>query len=232
MANSLFGTFAINICGKRRERASSLLHIGEVAVRFPTQIVFCAALLAGLSAAAAEDTSATNPAPSAPSSLVLHFDAGSATVRQQDVALLDQAARLYRAGNPIVMIVTGSADTTGSAAVNLRLSELRANNVLQGLVARGIPVQRFQVIAKGQTDLVVPTPPETAEGRNRRVEITWRGHEVASCRSTVRPWRTADRPAWFDRFRPPVRLRGAAGRKGGARQQRSRSVRLRRGSLH
>jgi len=73
-----------------------------------------------------------------------------------------------------VMIVTGSADTTGSAAVNLRLSELRANNVLQGLVARGIPVQRFQVIAKGQTDLVVPTPPETAEERNRRVEITWR----------------------------------------------------------
>jgi outer membrane protein OmpA-like peptidoglycan-associated protein len=143
-------------------------------VRFPTQIVFCVGLLAGLSAAAAEDTSATNPAPSAPSSLVLHFDAGSATVRQQDVALLDQAARLYRAGNPIVMIVTGSADTTGSAAVNLRLSELRANNVLQGLVARGIPVQRFQVIAKGQTDLVVPTPPETAEERNRRVEITWR----------------------------------------------------------
>jgi OOP family OmpA-OmpF porin len=105
---------------------------------------------------------------------VLHFDPGSAIVRQQDVALLDQAARLYRAGNPIVMIVTGSADATGSAAINLRLSELRANNVLQGLVARGIPVERFQVIAKGQTDPVVPTPPETSEERNRRVEITWR----------------------------------------------------------
>jgi outer membrane protein OmpA-like peptidoglycan-associated protein len=143
-------------------------------VRFPTQIVFCAALLAGMSGAAAEDTSATNPAPSAPSSLVLHFDPGSATVRQRDLALLDQAARLYRAGNPIVMIVTGSADATGSAAINLRLSELRANNVLQGLVARGIPVERFQVIAKGQTDLAAPTPPETSEERNRRVEITWR----------------------------------------------------------
>jgi OOP family OmpA-OmpF porin len=136
--------------------------------------VFCAAVLAGVSAAQAEDTSSTNPAPSAPSSLVLHFDPGSAAVRQQDVALLDQAARLYRAGNPIVMIVTGTADATGSAAINLRLSELRANTVLQGLVARGIPVERFQVIAKGQTDPVVPTPPETSEERNRRVEITWR----------------------------------------------------------
>jgi outer membrane protein OmpA-like peptidoglycan-associated protein len=143
-------------------------------VRGPSQILFCATLLAGMSAAKAQDASATNPAPSAPSSLVLHFEPGSATVRQQDVPLLDQASRLYRAGNPIVMIVTGSADTTGSAAVNLRLSQLRANNVLQGLVSRGIPVERFQVMAKGQTDLVVPTPPDTAEERNRRVEITWR----------------------------------------------------------
>jgi OOP family OmpA-OmpF porin len=143
-------------------------------VRGPTQMLFCAAFLAGVSAAEAEDASATNPAPSAPSSLILHFDPGSAAVRPQDVALLDQASRFYRAGNPIVMIVTGSADATGSAAVNLRLSQQRANNVLQGLVSRGIPVERFQVIAKGQTDPVVPTPSETSEERNRRVEITWR----------------------------------------------------------
>ncbi len=157
-------------------------------MRCPTPILFCAALLAGVSVAEAQDTSTTNPAPSAPSpapsaagpaptapsSLVLYFGAGSATVRQQDVSLLDQASRLYRAGKPIVMIVTGSADTTGSAAANLRLSEQRANNVLQGLVSRGIPVEKFQVIAKGQTDPVVPTPPETSEERNRRVEITWR----------------------------------------------------------
>jgi outer membrane protein OmpA-like peptidoglycan-associated protein len=164
-------------------------------MRCPIQILFCAALLAGVSVAEAQDTSATNPAsstpspapsapspapsaagpaPSAPSSLVLHFDPGSATVRQQDVALLDQASRLYRAGKPIVMIVTGGADTMGAAAANLLLSQQRADNVLQGLVSRGIPIERLQVTAKGQTDLVVPTPPGTAEERNRRVEITWR----------------------------------------------------------
>jgi outer membrane protein OmpA-like peptidoglycan-associated protein len=164
-------------------------------MRYPTQILFCASLLASLSAAAqAQNAPATNPAPGAaspapsagspaqpaspapttPSSLVLYFDAGSATVRQQDIALLDQASRLYRAGNPIVMIVTGSADTTGSAAANLSLSQQRANNVLHGLVSRGIPIERFQVIAKGQTDPVAPDPPGKAEERNRRVEITWR----------------------------------------------------------
>jgi OOP family OmpA-OmpF porin len=157
-------------------------------MRCPTYILFCSALLAGVSAAEAQNAPATNPAPSAaspaqgaaspapstPSSLVLYFDPGSATVRQQDITLLDQASRLYRAGKPIVMIVTGSADATGAASANLLLSQQRANNVLQGLVSRGIPVERFQVIAKGQTDPVVPTPPETSEERNRRVEITWR----------------------------------------------------------
>jgi outer membrane protein OmpA-like peptidoglycan-associated protein len=142
-------------------------------MRRSTKILFCAALLAGAPTAQAEDTSTAPPAPSAPSSLVLYFDPGSATIRQQDTALLDQASRLYRAGKPIVMIVTGSADTTGSAAVNLQLSERRANNVLQGLVSRGIPVERFQVIAKGQTDPAVSTNPDVAEERNRRVEITW-----------------------------------------------------------
>ena len=152
------------------------LNHGEVTMRWSTQILFGAALFAGVSAAEADplDNSAANPAPSAPSSLVLHFEPGSARVRQQDLPLLDQASRLYRAGNPLVMIVTGGADTTGSAAANLRLSQLRANNVLQGLVSRGIPVERFQVMAKGQTDLVVPTQSEVSEERNRRVEITWR----------------------------------------------------------
>jgi outer membrane protein OmpA-like peptidoglycan-associated protein len=146
-------------------------------MRWSTPLLFGAALLVGLPAAEAEDSttaSTANPAPSAPSSLVLHFDPGSAAIRQQDVSLLDEASRLYRAGKPIVMTVTGSADTTGPAAVNLRLSEQRADNVLQGLVSRGIPVERFQVVAKGETDPAVPTAQDVSEERNRRVEITWR----------------------------------------------------------
>ena len=125
-------------------------------------------------APSAPNASAANPAPSAPSSLVLYFDPGSSVIRQKDVPLLDQASRLYRAGHPIVMVVTGGADTTGTPGENLKLSQQRANTVLQGLVSRGIPVERFQVMAKGETDLVAPTPPGVSEERNRRVEITWR----------------------------------------------------------
>jgi outer membrane protein OmpA-like peptidoglycan-associated protein len=115
------------------------------------------------------------PAPSAaPSSLLLYFDLGSAEVRPTDVAVLDQASRLYRDGKPLVMVITGSTDAVGTAEGNLRLSQRRAEAVLRGLVARGIPPERFQILAKGQTEPAVPTAPGSAEPGNRRAEITWR----------------------------------------------------------
>ena len=137
-------------------------------------------LISGVSVA--QDTKApqegaghSSAAPSkAPDALDLYFDNGSSKVRSEDLKLLDKASRLYAEGKPIVMIVAGSTDLVGSPASNLRLSQARADNVVRGLVARGIPVERFQVLAKGVSDLPVPTDTNAAEPRNRRVEITWR----------------------------------------------------------
>jgi OOP family OmpA-OmpF porin len=137
--------------------------------------LFVLAGLALANTAHAQTPAASKPrAPAAPSSLSVYFALGSTTVRPQDIAVLDHASRLYRDGHPIVMIVSGSSDSTGDASANLRLSQERADAVVRDLVARGIPVDRFQVLAKGETDLAVPTPPRTPEPRNRNVQITWR----------------------------------------------------------
>ena len=116
----------------------------------------------------------SDAAPGAPAPLVVYFDLGSTTIRKEDMAVLDHASRAYNEGKPIVMILTGSADRTGGAEENLVLSERRAAAVLKGLLDRGIPADRFQVLAKGETDLPVPTDPGVAEPKDRRVEITWR----------------------------------------------------------
>ncbi|MFT8247087.1 OmpA family protein [Roseomonas sp. BN140053] len=109
-----------------------------------------------------------------PLSLVLYFDLDSTSIRRQDVALPDQASRLCRDDNPLVMVVSGATDSVGSPESNLIISQRRALVVLRGLVARGIPAKRFQVLAKGGTEPAVPTASGVSEGRNRRVEITWR----------------------------------------------------------
>lgn len=139
------------------------------------------ATLAGATTAVAQTTQTVSTAPvaqtspaTAPDSLSVYFGPGSAAIDGQSAGVLDKASRIYRDGKPIIMVVSGGSDSTGSAAANLRLSQLRADHVLQGLVARGIPVERFQVLAKGETEPAVPAPEGTAEARNRRVEISWR----------------------------------------------------------
>jgi len=112
--------------------------------------------------------------PAGPTPLVVYFASGSTSLRPQNEAVLDRASRAFNEGHPIVMVISGASDAVGPASRNLALSQQRANAVLRSLVARGIPVDRFQLLAKGGTDPAVSTPAGIAEERNRRVEITWR----------------------------------------------------------
>ena len=123
---------------------------------------------------ATEASTKADTAKGGPTSLSIYFQSGSSSLRPEDKALLDQASRTFNEGKPIVMILTGSSDRVGPAATNLTLSQKRATAVLNGLLSRGIPADRFQVVAKGETDLPVPTNQGVSEAKNRRVEITWR----------------------------------------------------------
>ncbi len=109
-----------------------------------------------------------------PDALAVFFDLGSATIRPQDVAVLDKASRMYTDGKPSVMILTGSTDGLGHALPNMRLSQQRALAVLTQLVARGIPPECFQLLAKGVSEPAAPDASGLAEPRDRRVGIAWR----------------------------------------------------------
>ncbi len=105
--------------------------------------------------------------------LVLLFHTGQKTLNAENEAVLDKAARLYREARPVIMIVSGASDSVGQPAANLVLSNERAFAVARGLVARGIPAERTQVLAKGETNPAVKTRSGVAEAQNRRVEIAW-----------------------------------------------------------
>ena len=113
-------------------------------------------------------------AQAADDALKVYFSSGSAQIGADQRATLDRAARVFRDGNPFVMIVTGGADTTGSPRLNLGLSVARANAVADALSDRGIPARRLQVVGRGNSELAVETADGVAERENRVVEITWR----------------------------------------------------------
>jgi OOP family OmpA-OmpF porin len=68
--------------------------------------------------------------------------------------------------------VEGHTDTTGSRTLNQTLSTRRAEAVVDYLSQKfGVKSDRLQAVGKGQDDLLVPTPDQTPEPRNRRVHV-------------------------------------------------------------
>ncbi len=102
------------------------------------------------------------------------FTTGSSILSSDQRDQLDRASRLFRDGNPVVMIVTGNADTVGDPVDNLDLSIRRARAVAEGLVDRGIPIERLQVLGQGNSELPETTPDEVSNANNRSARITWR----------------------------------------------------------
>lgn len=104
----------------------------------------------------------------------LRFASGSATQLSQDS--LAELARLKAtiAAWPVAadLSVVGHTDTVGAAAQNDKLSLERAHTVRKLLMDAGLPAERVQAHGRGERELQVPTPDETPEARNRRVEVT------------------------------------------------------------
>jgi outer membrane protein OmpA-like peptidoglycan-associated protein len=114
------------------------------------------------------------PPPPAKEKLVLrgvHFDFNKANIRPGDAAVLDEVAAILKSHPNVVVNVNGYCDAIGSEAYNLKLSERRAEAVVDYLVKAGIPESRLIPHGYGKTNFVAPN--DTPEGRaqNRRVEL-------------------------------------------------------------
>lgn len=70
--------------------------------------------------------------------------------------------------------VVGHTDTQHSEDFNQSLSQQRAEAVRNVLIERGVDAQAISAVGRGELDLAVPTPDETDEPQNRRVEATVR----------------------------------------------------------
>ena len=70
--------------------------------------------------------------------------------------------------------VIGHTDAVGSIQFNDKLSLQRASSARQLLIDRGIPPVSISIAGRGERELLVATPDNVDEPRNRRVEINVR----------------------------------------------------------
>jgi outer membrane protein OmpA-like peptidoglycan-associated protein len=67
--------------------------------------------------------------------------------------------------------ITGHTDTVGQTADNDRLSLERAREIRNSLVGQGLNPAITRAVGRGERELLIPTPDNTPEPRNRRVEV-------------------------------------------------------------
>jgi outer membrane protein OmpA-like peptidoglycan-associated protein len=104
----------------------------------------------------------------------LYFRTDTAELTDASRALLPGILRAVAARPAPDITAIGHTDTTGSTSGNFRLGLQRAATVKKLLIGAGLEGDAIEIESHGEADLLVPTRNNTAEPRNRRVEITVR----------------------------------------------------------
>jgi outer membrane protein OmpA-like peptidoglycan-associated protein len=112
--------------------------------------------------------------PPAPQHFNLYFRTDTAELTDESRASLPDVLNAAKTRKVPEVTVIGHTDTTGSKAGNYRLGLERAQAVRVLLLKVGLDDSLIQVESHGEADPLRKTPDNTAEPRNRRVEITIR----------------------------------------------------------
>lgn len=112
--------------------------------------------------------------PAKPEQFLLYFERGGTDLTAESRALLPRILELARTRPAVDMSVIGHTDTQGAAETNERLALQRAGAIAQLLRQQGLNLAALVVESHGERNLLVPTPDNVDEPRNRRVEILLR----------------------------------------------------------
>lgn len=117
---------------------------------------------------------ALQAAPRAPEQFLLYFESGGIELTRDSRSLLATIVERARARGTVDLSVIGHTDTVGRPEANAALGLRRATAVAEMVRNLGLQTSGIAIESHGERNLLVPTADETAEPRNRRVEITVR----------------------------------------------------------
>jgi len=102
---------------------------------------------------------------------IVEFEINSDVITDAGVILLDEILDILRLAPEIRIEVAGHADTQGSPAANLILSEARAASVSSYLITKGENPDRYVVVGYGDARPVADNSTDAGRARNRRIEF-------------------------------------------------------------
>jgi OOP family OmpA-OmpF porin len=116
----------------------------------------------------------TEGLPPPPANFTLYFFEGSTKLTPASEPELRKVLAELAKRPGVEVQITGHTDTVGSLADNDMLSLRRAREIREALALQGLNLTITRAVGRGERELLVATPDNTEEPRNRRVEITVR----------------------------------------------------------
>ncbi|MGQ0579855.1 MAG: OmpA family protein [Betaproteobacteria bacterium] len=119
-------------------------------------------------------TASRTALPVRPSKFLLYFLEGKDELTPESDGEIERIfAEIAARPDPEISVI-GHADAIGTMEYNDELSLQRAERVREDLTRRGIPEKDIEIAGRGKREPIVRTAADTAEPRNRRVEIVVR----------------------------------------------------------
>lgn len=102
----------------------------------------------------------------------IFFDSGKSVLKPESEAAVAEIAKLLKADPGLKVYVVGHTDNVGGVDSNIKLSQDRAEAILQALVGNhGIESSRLRAHGCGQFAPVTSNDTEDGRAKNRRVEL-------------------------------------------------------------
>ncbi len=101
----------------------------------------------------------------------VHFEFDKTRLMLDSKAILDTVAKSLRNEPDVKIIVAGHTDSMGSDEYNKRLSQGRAQSVVDYLSTHGISLNRLRAVGYGESKPVADNATDEGRERNRRVEL-------------------------------------------------------------
>jgi outer membrane protein OmpA-like peptidoglycan-associated protein len=112
--------------------------------------------------------------PVQPAVFILYFKSGTSDLTDESLRKLPEIVAAIAGRKSADISVVGHSDTVGARKKNHEISLNRAKRVKEILVSRGVDARSVDIDSHGEDNLLVKTPDEVAEAKNRRVEVTIR----------------------------------------------------------